>query len=86
MEVNYKSDVPIQFGLYPTSGSSLDVGIPVYLSFSNPKEWKKAYIRLSPDVNSTVNTGKNFRIFINAVNAEDKNAVILIDNIKVLHF
>lgn len=86
MELNYKSDVPIQFGLYPTSGSSLDVGIPVYLSYANPEEWKKAYIRLSPDVNATVNTGKKFRIFINAVNAEDKNAVILIDNIKVLHF
>lgn len=85
MEVNYKSDVPIDFGLYPTSGSSIDVGIPVYKSYAST-EWKKAYIRLSPDVNSTSNTGKKFRIFINAVNAEDKNAVILLDNIKVLHF
>ena len=86
MEVNYKSDVPVQFGLYPTSGGSLDVGVPVYLSYANPQEWKKAYIRLSPDVNSSANTGKKFRIFVNAVNTEDKNAVILIDNIKVLHF
>lgn len=86
MEVNYKSDVPIQFGLYPTSGSTIDIGIPVYMSYSNPDEWKKAYIRLSPDVNSSYNAGKKFRIFINAVNSEDKNAVILIDNIKVLHF
>lgn len=85
MEVNYKSDVPINFGLYPTSGSSIDVGIPVYMSYTTD-EWKKAYIRLSPDVNSSSNAGKKFRIFINAVNAEDKNAVILLDNIKVLHF
>jgi hypothetical protein len=86
LEVNYKSDVPIQFGLYPTSGSSLDVGIPVYMSFPNPKEWKKAYIRLSDDVNSSVNAGKKFRILFNAVNSKDSAAILLIDNIKLLHF
>ncbi len=85
-EVHYKSDVPISFGLYPTSGSSLDVGIPVYYGFASPKEWKKAYIRLSDDVNSAANAGKKFRIFINAVNKEDSSAVILIDNLKLLHF
>lgn len=86
LEVNYKSDVPITFGMYPTSGTTQDVGIPVYYSFANPNEWKKAYIRLSDDVNSTANNGKKFRILINAVNNEDKSAVILIDNIKLLHF
>lgn len=86
LEVNYKSDVPISFGLYPTSGSSLDFGIPVYYSFANPTEWKKAYVRLSDDVNTNANAGKKFRIFINAVNKEAKPAVILIDNIKLLHF
>ena len=86
LEVNYKSDVPIQFGLYPTSGSALDVGIPIYLSYPNPKEWKKAYIRLSDDVNSNVNAGKKFRILFNAVNSKDSAASLLIDNIKLLHF
>lgn len=86
LEVNYKSDVPLQFGLYPTSGSSLDVGIPVYLAFANPNEWKKAYIRLTDDVNSSTNTGKKFRILINAVNSKDTAATLLLDNIKLLHF
>ncbi len=86
LEANYKSDVPIQFGLYPTSGTSIDQGIPVYFSYPNPDEWKKAYIRLSGDVNSSANIGKKFRIFINAVNNKDTSAVILIDNIKLLHF
>lgn len=86
LEVNYRSDVPVQFGLYPTSGSSLDVGVPVYMSFANPAEWKKAYIRLSDDVNNKLYTGKKFRIFINAVNSEDISAQIFFDNIKLLHF
>lgn len=86
LEVNYKSDVPIQFGLYPTSGTSIDRGIPVYLTFPNPNEWKKAYIRLSDDVNNSENLGKKFRIFINAVNNKDTSAVILLDNLKLLHF
>ncbi len=86
LEVSYKSDVPISFGIYPTSGSTLDFGIPVYYSFANPTEWKKAYVRLSDDVNTTANIGKKFRIFINAVNKEAKPSVILIDNIKLLHF
>jgi hypothetical protein len=86
LEVNYKSDVAVQFGLYPTSGTTIDFGIPVYFTFPNPSEWKKAYIRMSDDVNSAENTGKKFRIFINAVNNEDKSAVILIDNLKLLHF
>ena len=86
LEANYKSDVPITFGLYPTSGASLDVGIPVYFGFASPNEWKKAYIRLSDDVNSSANAGKKFRILINAVNKVDSSAVILIDNLKLLHF
>jgi len=86
LEVNYRADVPIQFGMYPTSGSSIDVGFPVYISFPSPTIWKKAYIRLSGDVNSSQNTGKKFRIFINAVNNTTKPAVMLIDNIKLLHF
>ena len=86
LEVNYKSDVPISFGIYPTSGTSLDFGIPVYASYASPLEWKKAYIRLSDDVNSSANTGKKFRIFVNAVNNQDSAAVIFIDNIKLLHF
>jgi hypothetical protein len=86
LEANYKSDVPIQFGLYPTSGTGFDEGIPVYISYPNPTEWKKAYIRLSADVNNSANQGKKFRIFINAVNGADSSAVILLDNIKLLHF
>jgi hypothetical protein len=86
LEVNYRSDVAVQFGLYPSSGTSFDFGVAVYLSFANPKEWKKAYIRLSEDVNNQEYTGKKFRIFINAVNPEDKPAVVLLDNIKLLHF
>lgn len=86
LEVNYRSDVPVQFGLYPSSGTSFDVGVPVYLSFANPLEWKKAYIRLSEDVNNQEYTGKKFRIFINAINQQDKPAVVLLDNIKLLHF
>lgn len=86
LEVNYKSDVPITFGIYPTSSGSIDVGTPVYSSFPNPTIWKKAYVRLSDDVNSTSNAGKKFRIFVNAVNNKDSSAVILLDNIKLLHF
>ncbi|MFM9943604.1 MAG: hypothetical protein ACKVQB_00080 [Bacteroidia bacterium] len=85
LEVNYKSEVPITFGIYPTSGSALDLGIPVYTSFVS-KEWKKAYVRLSDDVNSSANAGKKFRIFINAVNHKDSSAILLLDNIKLIHF
>jgi len=86
LEVNYRSDVPVQFGLYPSSGASFDFGVPVYLSFANPLVWKKAYIRLSEDVNNQEYKGKKFRIFINAINGVDKPAVVLLDNIKLLHF
>ncbi len=86
LEVNYKSDVPVTFGFYPTSSTTIDVGTPVYYAFPNPTGWKKAYVRLSDDVNSSANTGKKFRIFVNAVNSLDAPAIMLIDNIKLLHF
>jgi len=86
LEVNYRSDVNVEFGFYPKLGSTFSQGVSVYIGYPDPLQWKKAYIRLSGDINNSENTGKKFRIFIGAINFEDKPAIMLIDNIKLVHF
>ncbi|MCB9252405.1 MAG: hypothetical protein H6605_08035 [Flavobacteriales bacterium] len=86
LEVNYKSDVAIQFGLYPGSSSGFEQGVPVYIGFPSKEVWKKAYIRLTDEVNNQEYAGKQFRLFIHAINTVDEPAKILFDNLKIVHF
>ena len=86
MEMNYKTDVPLQVGLYPLNSSTV-LGIPVLLLFPTDGEWKKVYISLGEDVNSAEFSGTDFKIFFNALsNGDPANQKIFLDNIKVLHF
>lgn len=86
LEVNYRCEVPLQFGIVPTVNTVFG-SVPVFLAFSTGTQWKKAYISLQEDVNTPEFARDNFKIFLAAIsNRKDRPVSILIDNLKIIHF
>lgn len=86
LEVNYRCDVPLQFGIVPTVNTIFG-SVPVFLAFSTESQWKKAYISIQEDVNTPEFSRDNFKIFLAAIsNRKDQPVSILVDNLKVIHF
>lgn len=92
LEVNYRSDVPVTFGLVGHEGIGIPgLGQPIFVAgFSPSDEWKKIYFNLSVTV---VESGfDEFQIiFQAAIPIEDnqltrEQADVWIDNVKLLHF
>ncbi len=92
LEVNYRSDVPVTFGLVGHQGIGLPgLGQTIFVAgFSPSDEWKKIYFNLSVTV---VESGYDeFQIiFQAAIPIEDnqltrEEANVWIDNVKLLHF
>lgn len=84
LELNYKSDLALQTGIIAMNTST---AVPVLYLFPTEGEWKKAYISLAEDVNSTQYEGSEFKIFFDAVSSTDTNVIhhIYFDNIKIVH-
>lgn len=84
LEMNYKTDNEIYLGLYANSSSqNKPVGI-LYLNKSDT--WNKIYINLKNAINSNPEATE-FQVFFHIAKASDiSNAVILFDNIKLVHF
>jgi hypothetical protein len=84
LEMNYKTDVPMDVGLNfidPTGNNPLQ---PEFVSGVNPtSKWKKVYIDLGPEL-QFFNQYPVFQIYFQA-NAS-ANAHIFIDNLKLLYF
>ncbi len=84
LEMNYKTDVPIDVGILsvpsPTSGKNI---VEEFVSGVNPTStWKKVYINLGPAL-QYYNQNPHFQVYLKAV--ASGNARVLIDNLKVLY-
>ncbi|MFY0642890.1 MAG: hypothetical protein JXR19_00330 [Bacteroidia bacterium] len=85
LEFNYRSDLELVTGIYPITGSIVS-GVPIVNFFSN-SEWKKAYVSLKEDVNSSEYIGVDFKVFFGALKSSgDTMANVYLDNIKLIHF
>jgi hypothetical protein len=92
LEVDYKSDVPVTFGVIGYDGSgTTGNGQALFISGFNPSgEWRKIYFNLSVVI---VESGlSEFQIVFQAAIPTENGqltrdeAVVMMDNIKLLHF
>lgn len=91
LEVNYRSDVPVRFGVIstPKGGGSSTIQ---YVAGFNPSEtWKKIYFNLSAAFSGS--TLEDYQIILGAAiplktdgTLSRTNARILLDNLKLVHF
>lgn len=85
LEVSYKSELPLAFGIYSLEPQSTFTDkIPV-VTLNEKAGWSKAYINLTNDV-SAKPAGTVFKLFIAAQNTTGAPKKIFIDNIKILYF
>ena len=82
LEVNYKTDVALVFGV--TANEILQsTKTPVVTLFPN-EEWNKVYINLVTEVSGYPNA-LDYNLFFGSINTTDDTATVLIDNIKLLY-
>jgi hypothetical protein len=84
LEMNYKTDAPIEIGYLSIDATGAK---QVFAAGVNPnKEWNKIYFNLTNRI-SIEPSANTFRIYILSPKPNDKtSAHILLDNIKLLHF
>jgi hypothetical protein len=83
LEVNYKTEVPVKFGILSIGASG---ATELFGGGVNPNnEWNKIYINLSTLV-SLQPSANTFRFYIQNEPNSKTPAHVLLDNIKVLHF
>lgn len=88
LEINYKLDVNMQVGFYAynSEGEIFDQ-VPLVELFSTNGDWKKTYISLAEDINSTRYANAEFKIFFAARSTNtSQSSKIYFDNIKLLNF
>lgn len=86
LEMNYRTDVNCQVGLLALQQNAIKAQIPVLLLFPTDGLWKKVYISLGEDVNSSNYKDMDFKVFFSARNdGTMTNPKILLDNIKIVH-
>ncbi len=84
LELDYKINNSLTIGLDAYYAGS-PTQIPV-MTLRPTTQWKKIYINFTPDV-SNYSFADNFKVFLGQnKDAGVKNAVILLDNIKIVHF
>ena len=85
LEVNYKTEVDLEFGLI--SYKTNEPFDKQYLTGVFPSdEWRKIYIDITNDLRAmTTDGGEEFRIAIRAFNSSDDNAYVYLDNIKLIY-
>ena len=82
LEVNYKTEVALTFGV--TANEILQsIKTPVVTLFPN-EEWNKVYINLVTEVSGYPNA-LDYNLFFGGINTTDDTATVLIDNIKLLY-
>lgn len=90
IELNYKTDVPLEFGVVPVEDNGDEGEIIWEWVVLAKDEWNKIYFNLT-DVISTTNNTRFAIIFRGGIPVENgkqtlQNAEILIDNFKLVHF
>ena len=84
LEVNYKCDVQVTFGVFVNEpGQRIQAPVVTVLP---SEEWNKIYINLVTEV-SAYPSANNFQIFFGAVNSDaNANKTIFIDNLKLVYY
>lgn len=82
LEVNYKTDVPLTFGVIANE-TLQSIQAPVVTLFAN-EDWNKVYLNLVTEVSGYPSAG-DFNLFFGAINNTGDTANIFIDNIKLLY-
>lgn len=82
MEVNYKTEIPLTFGVVANEQLQ-SIQAPVVTLFAND-DWNKVYINLVTEVSGYPNAG-DYNLFFGALNTTEDSATIYIDNIKLLY-
>jgi len=82
LEVNYKTDVPLTFGVIANE-TLQSIQAPVVTLFAN-EDWNKVYLNLVTEVSGYPGAG-DFNLFFGAINNTEDTANIFIDNIKLLY-
>lgn len=90
LELNYKADVPVSFGVLATLRGGGSPRIQYVAGFNPSTEWKKIYFNLSPAISGSVL--EDYQVILKAAiplangTPSRKNARIQLDNIKLVHF
>lgn len=82
LEVNYKTDVPLTFGVIANE-TLQSIQAPVVTLFAN-EDWNKVYLNLVTEVSGYPGAG-DFNLFFGAINNTEDTVNIFIDNIKLLY-
>jgi len=82
LEVNYKTQVPLTFGVVANEQLQ-SIQAPVVTLFANDT-WNKVYINLVTEVSGYPNA-LDYNLFFGALNTTEDTATIYVDNIKLLY-
>ena len=82
LEVNYRCDVPVTFGVFANE-TSQRVQAPV-VTVNPTDEWKKIYINLVTEVSGNPDA-VDFNIFFGAINTDNSHPEIFVDNLKLVY-
>ena len=82
MEINYKTDVALTFGIYANEQLQ-SIQAPVVTLFPND-EWNKVYINLVTEVSGYPNA-IDYNLFFGSINTSEDTTTTYIDNIKLLY-
>jgi hypothetical protein len=82
MEINYKTDVALTFGVYANQQLQ-SIQAPVVTLFPN-EEWNKVYINLVTEVSGYPNA-IDYNLFFGSINTSQDTTTTYIDNIKLLY-
>lgn len=84
LEMNYKTDFPINIGLYLNQGSTVTKVSKLYL---NPnKDWNKVYIDLTTEVKTASANGQTFSVYLSAIKDTTQSAgSIYLDELKLIY-
>jgi len=83
LEVNYKCEVPVTFGVF-ANGFNQVVQAPV-VTVNPTATWRKIYINIAVEVSAYPNA-IDYNVFFGAINTDQNNTkTIFIDNIKLVY-
>jgi len=82
MEIDYKTDVALTFGIFANEPLQ-SVQAPVVTLFPND-QWNKVYINLVTEV-SAYPAAQDYHLFFGSINTSQDTTTTYIDNIKLLY-
>jgi hypothetical protein len=85
LEVNYRSDVNLNIGLYVINNNGVEVTeASVITMLATNNEWKKLYLNLTSTVSRYSNS--KYRVYFKAAHDTNKSSTqVLIDNFRVMY-